>query len=121
MKEQLIAFETAKLAGEKGFDVKTKHWYDQTEALNPVKGIRGAMVYINQGYAPTQSLLQKWLREEKDIFINIETLVKDGDFVHAFDIVYLIKTFHVYYDDKRFDSYEEALEAGLQEALKLIS
>lgn len=81
MKNKLISFCTAKLAREKGFDIKTKHWYDQTETLNPVKGIRGAMVYYNVGYAPTQSNLKKWLKEEHNIHIcgkDIEKGLKRG-------------------------------------------
>lgn len=124
MEEQLISFETAKLAKEKGFNINTKHWYDQTEVLNPVKGARGAMMYENIGYAPTQSLLQKWLREVHNIHIDIP-------FYHSLNES---KPFGLFMDMKRnnhwdyveytgndaFATYEDALEHGLQEALKII-
>ena len=107
MKEQLITFETAKLAKEKGFTIGV----DLILYLYLEKGF-----YIG---APTQSLLQKWLREQH----NLEVIS-----MHADDFVWwkvkvrrlskvgaeLIKT------EMEFNTYEEALEKGLQEALKLI-
>ena len=73
---------------------------------------------------PTQSLLQKWLREIKDIYVNVSF---DG---HMFDVNILnMKTG----DHKElfstlsnsfgycFTEYEEALEEGLQGALKMIT
>ena len=98
MKEQLITFETAKLAKEKGFTILEKGFYIG---------------------APTQSLLQKWLREKH----NLEVIS-----MHADDFVWwkvkvrrlskvgaeIIKT------EMEFNTYEEALESGLHQALKLI-
>jgi hypothetical protein len=71
MKEDITGFEVAKLAAEKGFDWKTKHWYDQTGTLNPTKGMRGSMSYERVAYAPSQFLLQKWLREVHNIHITV--------------------------------------------------
>lgn len=68
--------------------------------------------------APTQSLLQKWLREEHSLHIMISCLLGGGGYM--FDVL------ETMYGDKRtvcvkeFKTYEEALENGLQEALKLI-
>lgn len=61
--------------------------------------------------APTQSLLQKWLREVH----NIEFIppLKFGQDEYACQIVRTDKK-------KTFKTYEEALEIGLQEALNLI-
>ena len=102
MKEHLITFETAKLAKEKEFD-----WHDDDT------------IWINESMdkdsvathpAPTQSLLQKWLREVCNIFVSI-------------DVNYNCR---IYLEDElidesfKFHSYEQALEKGLQEALKLI-
>ena len=71
MEEQLISFETVKLAKDKGFDVDK---YLSIDDENP-KNINSN--YNPQNYQPwylniTQSLLQKWLREEHNIHINIE-------------------------------------------------
>lgn len=119
MKEELISFETAKLAKEKGFDEKgCSHLYQLDEKL--VAGNRET--YQNRTHcitAPTQSLLQKWLREEHNYFVAIYP-IKDGwdgdvrscnpkDNFHSSDTSF-----------STFKTYEEALEKGLYEALKLI-
>lgn len=116
MKEQLISFKTAKLAKEKGFDWETKLGYCTTNDVYPI-----GYVIINTGYgclsAPTQSLLQKWLREECKINIQIESSPEFNDWIYTIwekDFCYYIA------DGDGGDTYEKALEEGLLEALKLI-
>lgn len=97
MKEQLISFETAKLAKEKNYPFYFTAIGDTKE------------VPLN---IPTQSLLQKWLREEHHEHINITFMVA-------------INNYHVSLTMRSmgwggFKTYEQALERGLQEALKLI-
>jgi len=122
MEEQLITFETAKLAKEKGFDLETKHWYDQTGTLNPVKGPRGGMFYTNVGYAPTQSSLQKWIREKHCIHICVRP-----DYTNTW-ISYITSGYKevTYKGDiiwcrDSWICHEDALENALQTALNLIS
>lgn len=94
MEETLITFETAKLAKEKGCD-----W-----------------ILLNNGFPfPSQSLLQKWLREEKKIRI----------FVVDVDCADWDEPKYAYFingdgTELDFDTYELSLEHALQEALKLI-
>lgn len=118
MEEKLIDFNTAKLAKEKGFNVISKHWYDQTETLNPIEGIRGAMMYFNVGYAPTQSLLQKWLRKVHNIYV-----LADYDYLKD------CFNYHIWWKTTKWNdqwwyinskTYEEALEEGLLQGLNLI-
>ena len=106
MTDQLISFETAKLAKEKGFLELTHKitWVD------------------NERYCiPTQSLLQKWLREKHNIDIIIKPYTGDikGTKTYATDIT--IFGSNKYIKLSRYDTYEQALEAALFEALKLIS
>lgn len=80
--------------------------------------------------APTQSLLQKWLREVHDIHIEIDLV--DNSRTYYWEYVLITSKDRDYNDEDCFDSakkhynkdeftiYEEALEKGLQEALKLI-
>lgn len=122
MEDTLISFETAKLAKDKGFNIETKHWYDQTTALNPIKGARGAMDYQNIGYAPTQSLLQKWLREKHNIIITVASIFTDE--THT-EIRYWW-WIQGHEDDENeeeiyFETYELSLESALKEALNLLS
>lgn len=82
-------------------------------------------VYSDVISAPTQSLLQKWLREIHNLHICIEL---ESNAWH-----YIIKECYQTYDKRKesdiindewymidFDTYEDALETALQEALKLI-
>ena len=66
--------------------------------------------------APTQSLLQKWLREKHDIHITITSISQESWQYHIQKPK--DKLGDNYEED--FENYEEALEVGLQEALKLI-
>jgi hypothetical protein len=69
--EEICTYEVAKLAKEKGFDVPTHYAYN--------KDCRKAMymeLCLNRNTkdsrsisAPTQSLLQRWLREEKGYYV----------------------------------------------------
>jgi len=124
MEEQLITFDTAKLAKEKGFDDRNSSqyiqydygengWkeksYQEYDDLDSNIGI-GDNIRISR---PTQSLLQKWLREKHYIETNIIRLA----------LSYMFFVFNDYKrpsSQKGFKTYEEALEVGLQEALKLI-
>ena len=102
MKDQLISFKTASLAKEKGFQIMT----------------------INYAYVkmPTQSLLQKWLREEHNIHILVAaTGFKDGSgsIPNRYDVMYF-KDICKNTFDSIHETYEEALEEGLQQALILL-
>lgn len=124
MKEQLINFETAKLAKEKGFDnvmcsIVYCIGYLSIKENREFRGSRRSTVgkQYHLALAPTQSLLQKWLRDKHDIHIWCEKQHKDVKNVYGYrigsDIEHSSFTFNNW-------SYEEALELGLQEALKLI-
>lgn len=147
MREELVSFKTAKLAKTKGFKWKTKFYYRQ-----PVVTKRGTNIKIERDYkifkkrekyssfteisypneefkAPSQSLLQKWLREvhKIDIYItgygfgyypqlnNVPPANQEG-------VKYIDRRWNMppREENANFKNYEEALEKGLQEALKLI-
>lgn len=108
MEDTRITFETAKLAKEKGFEFRVVWGY--------ILGFKDDSE--RDKYLPTQSLLSKWLREKHNIDINIITKHKDlGKFYGGF-----IDTNNKINKSigSNYKTYEEALEAGLQEALKLI-
>lgn len=122
MKEKLIELETAILAQEKGFDIETYQLPYMLEGEH--KGRRGASVDCkNYVKCCTQSLLQKWLREIHNIQINIGSfhcLGKEKPFSLSID--YTVNDIWTYaeFDETDFETYEQALEYGLQESLKLI-
>lgn len=131
MEEQLISFETAKLAKEKLFPQSRKakgKFRDDGSTEN--LGIGGAMVDTCKEWyeRPTQSLLAKWLREKYDIEINITRMPPEAI---KFSSNKRIKKYSMWVWSLNgnprienpslfFDNYEEAYEIGLQEALKLI-
>jgi len=138
MKDELITFDTAKLAKEKGFNwdvsnafvIRGKrveeedsyHYnHNGTLYLNPLKDNTVTEIISR----PTQSLLQRWLREEHDIHIVITT----GEFFKnetetAFwglevSIIGAANASFIERDDFE-GTYEQALEKGLYQALLLI-
>jgi hypothetical protein len=112
MKEQLITFETAKLAKEKGFNELCTFCYDLESNKNIAKtNYRNSESRVGNLSAPTQSLLQKYLRE------------KYGIKVYCVPNNHDINRWHVYVDRKPIFNdfnYEKVLEKGLYKALKLI-
>ena len=115
MKDTIVQFETAKLLKEKEFtDIigvyKGKHYYNYLgeldgDTLEELKHRKDSINLYKSIAAPTQSLVQKWLRE-----------------VHNIDVlVYKVgKKYTTEYCTKHYNTYEQALEEALQEALKLI-
>jgi len=104
MKEQLISFETAKLAKEKGCDIPLYIPFDEVNGVDIIC---------------SQSLLQKWIREKHKLDIWMCKTGKHGERYQAEDITDK-NLFCVWSSQNSFSTYEEALEEGLREALKLI-
>ena len=126
MTEQLISLETAKLARGKGFSVKTTHYWSDYNDYEFRQSLYGTdPEYSGSGssliYAPTQSLLQKWLREKFgiDVLVNkAGTTIKPrkGYIVE----LYKPKMKLINWVTGVHKTYEEALEVGLQNGLNLI-
>lgn len=80
--EEICTYEVCLLAKEKGFNVPTDRYYhiydDVIEAQNSLEmtgdGCADFFNSLNQCRcaAPTQSLLQRWLREEKGVNIELK-------------------------------------------------
>lgn len=122
IEEQNITFETAKLAKEKGFEFNVNFGvYDMSGKYHPYMAhwISG-VIYP----APSQSLLQKWLRDNHKINIviipsfkcyNINYITQYNE-IEDDNIIFELEGL----DFKDFDSYEDALEEGLFIGLKQI-
>ena len=128
MKDQLIIFETAKLAKEKGFNIPCPLAYHEGnlegseeylgQELFDAEDIDNAKLNDYDCYlAPTQSLLQKWLREEHKINVDVLTGWENMDF--TYEIVIWVSS-----DDRelagKYKTHESALEMGLLMVLKLL-
>lgn len=113
--ETLISFETAKLAKEKG--LPSEFGWGYYPGGGDVTLFRGHAPI----YAPTQSLLQKWLRDKYNLFINIDHKPHSQKFNMTISGKYdEKKRYLVNHMFMQYNTYEEALEAGLLEGLKLI-
>ena len=124
MKDQLIRFETAKLAKEKGFNEPCNNAFDlkiyQPSNLfeENIEEISNVDEYSNSEYErfnrPTQSLLQRWLRDEKFIDVFVINSIKEN----CYDWEIREEENIVLECDQYFHNYEAALEDALKEALK---
>lgn len=143
MEEQYVSFETAKMLKEAGFDCKCSAYYHCKEdgrnrlyiSLGCTNDDLAYNILTNFQYeylAPTQALAAKWLRGKYGIYVSVEIMIfpiyKDGKEVGERTSwgYYLISTesgWPIGASDSvnsEFNSYEEALEAGLQRAIEII-
>lgn len=141
MEEQLVSVKTAKQAKKKGFNGICNYVYDMSDKKDPVitrnQGGLGNLSYFEDRFigGPSQSLLQKWLREEKDIVV--EVIFNDGLARKLYEVAHKkpSSNFHwsiytsindpdfiyqKFWSDVQFKTYEEALEQALQQALKMV-
>lgn len=118
----ICTYEVCKLAKEKGFDEKCYHYYQKEELESD-----GYFNRYNKGVeyicsAPTQSLLQRWLREEKKIYIAISVDIDHDlhrvcfEYEVCYDFDGRTMEYHNSYDS--FGQYEDALEDALKYALE---
>lgn len=117
MKEQIISYETAKLAFECGYPVfdninKTNYYNRKTKNIIYF-GRTGTQTKEHLYGAPTQSLLQKWLREKHNIIVN--TYVYKSYTTPNSNTLYRNN-----YADYSFFSWEGVLEDGLKIGLKIL-
>lgn len=144
MTEELISFETAKLAKEKGFNIRIQHTVNGQNCLyfldtgevpkmintNQIDNWNDDKKFQHVCSAPTQSLLQKWLREIHKIHIEIDFYDNARTYHFEYRVITsknrdyndldMIDSAKRHYNAKKFNTYEKALEQGLYQALKLI-
>ena len=127
MNDVLISFETAKLAKEKGFyqkDIDDHYLSNGQLSTNPyLDSINGKSF----GSAPTQSLLQKWLREKGIIIVPLYGYNDNPNWsVHVEVVEWMVENKNsvlisgIDFEPGLYETYEDALEKGLQEGLKLV-
>lgn len=128
--EEICTYEVCKLAKEKGFNGYVNAFYADGCDTPHTQGPERWNNYNGKYAAPTQSLLQRWLREEKGIVVEViaqptcSTSKKncywwsikqnsDGICYQYEECSYLL-----YSDEGYFDTYELALEDALKYALE---
>lgn len=118
MEEQLISFETAKLAKEKGFCEFYNALYYDKDGNEWIGFSSSTKDYEDKYVRSSQSLLQKWLREKHNISVIV---LLDDTLSYYWHVIPLSLdcviqkqsiSLHVF-----CDKYESALEDGLKFAL----
>lgn len=135
MEETLVSFKVAKLAKEKGFNPPLNVYNDvfDLEDGQPMFNVHRDTLLSSKNtwiLRPTQSLLQKWLREEHDlVFVYAPEELPDnnGDYENLWH-KWKISEFDGWRGGRRntittklVEDFEEALEEGLLQALQLIN
>lgn len=137
MTEQLISLDTARLAKEKGFNWEYFYHFNKEGNISENSdiinigcegGLETNLHLLNNDYAGIiiacpQSVLQKWLRDEHKIFVNVDFTIYVPNKPKFFATVSSLSSKNMgelLLDGfTLFDTYEQALEEGLQETLKL--
>ena len=126
MKEAYITFDTAKMLDGIEFHCVGCYTEDgSTDALDVMNAINNKEKLYPR---LPQSLLARWLRDKHKLFIEITVdfmrIITEGIPTKYYPLYYYkvtnLKNSSCINNKKEFPSYEEALEYGLQEALKLI-
>lgn len=139
--DQLVTYEVAKLAKEKGFDGECRDFYcnDKLQKRISVTSCNRQVTSFDycsntmlEDYdspkeyyhyaAPTQSLLQRWLREEKGLHIGIDYNHPNKSWTPTIIRMCCIPTRDTPYrlDLPSSSSYEVALEKALIYALNML-
>lgn len=114
LSEDYVSYEVAKLLNKKGFDESCDYYYDQSSD-EPQQFTLDEMYYSYDEFlkAPTLQMAMKWLREEKNIIINIWYNGVEWAAEHYNDED---ENFYLIADS--YNSHEEAVEAALKYALE---
>ena len=116
--EEICTYEVCKLAKEKGFNEYVEAFYAEDCNIPHTQGSEKWNEYKGRYAAPTQSLLQRWLREEKGIQICIDCDLDfdDETFVYEWQIANKENfdnggfEIHRYNSEESHSTYELALE-----------
>jgi len=123
--EEICTYEVAKLAKEKGFNVPTHYAYNDNcrKAMYMELCLNRNTKDSRSISAPTQSLLQRWLREEKGVCISVEaypTYATKNNILYSWAIKYRSSGHSMEHEQSfnTFSTYEKALEDALKYALE---
>lgn len=116
--EDYISLEVAKLLKEKGYHEPCKSAYDRDGNIGEYPSVKDWNAEYDWTFSrPTLYEAQKWLRESKNLNIMVDF---DESHVWGYSIHECNDRDLFITNDSMFSSYEEALNYGISEALKLI-
>ena len=133
IEESYVSFDTARMLKEAGFDVPCNSYYELEDGEIVRKDSIGSSDY--NAYEdtvcsrPTQELAARWLREVH----NIHVVITEEAYVNGINYLWQVliynplsvdcwdnKSTGMHGDNGEYEIYEEDLEVGLQEAIKLM-
>ena len=143
MEDEIVSFETAMLLKEKGFNEPCSYYYEDNELYKLYHyqgdgtGFSRNNSPINdrlsceemQCTAPTQSLAQKWLREDRECYMFVVPSLQEGNIIYYVHIIRYSNKIYLGHNlilkdsnasTMTFTSYKDALEEGLINCLKSI-
>jgi hypothetical protein len=117
--EEICTYEVCKLAKDKGFPLQKVIKQDGRAFFYELPQSHPDWANCDAWYLPTQSLLQRWLREEKRIHMAVFTNI-----TNTFKFYYIVynkgdkfwKPIYITHSD--FTTYELALEDALKYTLE---
>ena len=126
MNEDYVSLEVAKLLKEKGFDWPCQAFYNANGILaaSPVHTVNDELEDSDIA-CPTLYMAQKWMRYEKNVIVHIDLCASGICAIqYVFGVYKRSKLDYGVFDAEsdwiKYNIYEEALQAGILEALKLI-
>lgn len=128
--ECYVSLEIAKLLKEAGFDWEVQSYYSKLSRMQGkllwltcgCKYKENININQNRYSAPTLEVAQRWLRVVKQIHLYVRPILDEHKYVVT--VVVDDLTWGQVNDNngtsKRFNTYEEAQEAGIKKALEII-
>ena len=117
--DEICTYEVCKLAKEKGFDWICPHYFrTKNKDLFRVFPCEDWSDIEDRINAPTQSLLQRWLREEKKWNIVVRMYENEGYYWFIQNSKGKLQESYFTYADEMFATYELALDDALKYALE---
>lgn len=129
--ETYVSLETAQLLKQLGFNLETYTWYSDRyfrEDHTRPNIVWNTYKNTHENYsAPSVNVAQRWLRETKNIEVQVEWYVVINGIINPFEkrqyeysIQGPIDMPHMCYSENGFKTYEDALETGINKCLKLL-
>lgn len=126
IEEQYVSIETAILAQRNWFNEPTNRIFRKDKTLDIIASkVDRDFLRSGEYLCPSQSLLSKWLRDIHRLHVCAAPFYSIGYTYYIFDISGKYGTCNkpgrlIRSSKSDYESYELAIEAGLQEALKLL-
>ena len=126
--EYYVSLEVTKLLAEVGFDWECKTYYDTSlyrdeiiieDELRDYNFMNGSIIFS----APTLGVVQRWLREKKNIDVVVLRAMQWKQFYYTIEHEENRTSkidFMSLNEDMWWFKYEEALESGIKKALEII-